>query len=110
MIESKKTQLRILAAILLVLALLIKMVVTCVHHWHIIDAIYFYKMDCLTENREDMVAYAEVEDYEETLWRLWDWSDKRILDEDKYVLIKPYIGQKSLSDAFQEYVQDAGKG
>ena len=106
MIESKKTQIRILAAILLVLAVLVKMVVTGVNHWHIIDAIYFYKMDCQAESREGTVDYADMEEYEETLWRLWDWSDRNILSSEDYAKIKPYIGQKSLSDAFQEYVQD----
>ena len=106
MIESKKNQLRILAAILLALAVMAKMVVTGVNHWRVINAIYFYKMDCLTENREDTVDYAEMEEYDKTLWRWWDWSDRNILSCEDYAKIKPYIGQKSLSDAFQEYMQD----
>lgn len=37
------------------------------------------------------VDYDDEEDYDKTLWRLWDWGYTRILPPDKYEFLKPYI-------------------
>ena len=93
MVESKRT-FRTILSFWVVLALLIgKIVVTGVNHMAVVDAIYVYHMECIREDREVVVDYDDREDFGETLWRLWDWSHKRIMTEDDYILIKPYIGQ-----------------
>lgn len=38
-----------------------------------------------------MIKYSDMESYNKTLLRLWDWSYKRILPRRKYRLIEPYI-------------------
>lgn len=38
-----------------------------------------------------VVSFLDMEDYDTTLWRLWDWSYKRILPPDKFELIEDYI-------------------
>ena len=37
------------------------------------------------------VDYDDIEDYDKTLFRLWDWGYTRILPPEKYEIIKPYI-------------------
>lgn len=37
------------------------------------------------------VDYSDMEEYEKTLFRLWDWGYKRILPKGKYEIIKEYI-------------------
>jgi len=39
------------------------------------------------------VSYSDMESYKQTLWRLSDWSYKYILPQEKYEIIKPYIGE-----------------
>ena len=34
-----------------------------------------------------------VEEFDHTLWRLWDWGCTRILPPDKFELIKPFFGE-----------------
>lgn len=93
MAESKRT-FRTILSFWIVLALLIgKIVVTGVNHMSIVDAIYIYQMDCIEDGREYTVDYDAREDFSDTLFRWWDWSHKRIMTEDDYMLIKPYIGQ-----------------
>lgn len=38
-----------------------------------------------------LVNYSDIECYFKTVFRLWDWGYTRILPEDKFKLIKPYI-------------------
>ena len=104
MVESKKTQLRLLIGILLLLTFVAKTVVTGVNHWRIIDAIYAYRHECIVESRQASVNYADMEEYNESLWRLWDWSDRRILSAEDYKIIKPYIGQVNSSEFAGQYL------
>ena len=93
MVESKRT-FRTILSFWVVLALLIgKIVVTGVNHMSIVDAIYIYHMDCIENGGEYSVDYDDRERFSNTLFRWWDWSHKRIMTEDDYMLIKPYIGQ-----------------
>lgn len=55
------------------------------------EAIYFYKIDCIKNGVSSIVDYGDQEDYDKTLWRLWDWGYTRILPKDKFEIIKPYI-------------------
>lgn len=77
---------------------LIKNDVTCNHHIRIVEAIAAYKKHCIlygSSGSEDLVNYDDMEDYDKTLWRLWDWGYKRILPKEKYELIKEYIGGRN---------------
>lgn len=60
----------------------------------IIEGICSYLIDCIDNDLNSQVCYDDMEDYEKTLWRLWDWSYKRILPKEKFEIIKPYIGKK----------------
>ena len=57
----------------------------------ILDAIHLYSMDCLKNNRCADISYTDMEEYDTTLYRWWDWGYTRILPEYKFDLIKPYI-------------------
>lgn len=54
----------------------------------IIDAIHAYRLEYLWNAKVD---YKDMETFEQTLFRFWDWGYKRILPKDKFELIKPYI-------------------
>lgn len=54
-------------------------------------AIYRYQIDCITNNVESIIDYSDMEDYDKTFWRLWDWGYTRILPKDKFEIIQPYI-------------------
>lgn len=48
-----------------------------------------------TGNTSKAIEYMHsMEQYEVTLFRLWDWGCTRIVPKDVYEVIKPYIGQK----------------
>jgi hypothetical protein len=61
----------------------------------ICDAIYRYQMHLIEEGRFDEVrqnvTYDDMEDYDATLKRFWDWGYTRILPPEKFELIKPFI-------------------
>lgn len=94
MVESKKLQIALLAVIVVIVLIYAKIVNSGLQHWKILDAILDYKLECITEEKPCYVEYDDRETLGETFWRLWDWSETRILDKDKYVLIKPYIGRR----------------
>ena len=39
------------------------------------------------------VNYSDMERLSKTFFRIWDWSYDYILSEEKYEIIKPYIGE-----------------
>lgn len=55
----------------------------------IVKAIGAYRIDHLDE--VTLVDYGDMESYNDTLFRFWDWGYTRILPKDKYEIIKPYI-------------------
>lgn len=55
------------------------------------EAIYVYQIDCIKNGVPSIVDYEYKEDYDKTLWRLWDWGYTRILPKGKFEIIKPYI-------------------
>ena len=58
----------------------------------IINGIYLYIEDCHMNNKiVPAVHYDDMEGHVKTLFRLWDWSYKRILPKEKFEIIKPYI-------------------
>ena len=95
MVESKKLQMALLAVIVVILLLFAKLVNTGFQHWKILDAILEYKLECIMENEPCYVEYDDRESLGRTFWRLWDWSEKRILDKDDYKIIKPYIERRA---------------
>lgn len=105
MTDSKKTILRVVIVAIIVLLFVVKALVTGAHHWRINDAIYLYRMECIANHVEREVGQDDMEGFYETYFRLWDWSDKRIMRREDYAKIEKYIGQKSLSDAFMEYME-----
>ena len=94
MVESKKLQIALLAVIVVIVLIYAKIVNSGLQHWKILDAILDYKLECIMEEKPCYVEYDDCETLGETFWRLWDWSEKRILDKDKYQLVKPYIGRR----------------
>lgn len=63
-------------------------------HDAISEAIYKYKTACIEECDWDalhLVEYGDMEDYNKTFWRFWDWGYTRILPKDKFEIIEPYI-------------------
>ena len=71
---------------------IIKTFVTGKRRQSIIYAIYIYQSLMIEQYNFDFkVGYSDMESFDRTLWRLWDWGYKRILPADKYKIIKPYI-------------------
>ena len=48
----------------------------------------------LFEQADLMVTHMDMECYDDTLKRFWDWGYTRILPPEKFELIKPYIEHK----------------
>lgn len=57
----------------------------------IIDAIHKYHLDCLRKDVEECVSYCDMETYDDTMLRFWDFGYTNILPKDKFEIIKPYI-------------------
>lgn len=59
----------------------------------IIDAVYQYNLNLIYDGRrhESEVDFDDIETFYKTLFRLWDWSYKRILPADKLEIIEPYL-------------------
>ena len=58
----------------------------------ILHAIRDYNMHCIETNEfSKMIEVEEMEAYEATLFRLWDWGCTRILPPEKFELVKPYL-------------------
>lgn len=67
---------------------------TAKNQMRILNAITDYQNDCIKKDmyKEALnVSIQDKEDYDKTLWRLWDWGYTRILPKDKFEIIKPYI-------------------
>ena len=105
MVESKKLQIALLAVIVVIALIYAKIVNSGLQHWKVLDAILDYKLECIMEDKPCFVEYDDREKLSDTFWRLWDWSEKRILPEDKYRTIKPYIGQLVSSEFLGQYFE-----
>jgi hypothetical protein len=60
----------------------------------IVHAIGDYQLDCIENDTNMEVDFEDMEDYNDTLLRLWDWGYTRVLPKDKFEIIKPYISEK----------------
>lgn len=59
----------------------------------IAEAIYLYNVDARKNGVRvfSNVSFDDMESYNSTLYRFWDWGYTRILPKDKFELIKSYI-------------------
>lgn len=66
-------------------------------HYIIANAIFAYQMDRIEKEymcgtpTVDEVEYSDMEDYEKTFKRFYDWGYTRILPKDKFEIIKQFI-------------------
>ena len=66
--------------------------VTFIHHKRIANAIHRYCMHkIITKEYDEEVHYTDMEPYDKTLKRFWDWGYTRILPKDKFEIIKPFL-------------------
>ena len=82
------------AVVLLFLSvfLLFKNSNTCANREIIIHAIFLYGKDMLNQGCYQFPnLYLQMESYDATLWRLYDWGYTRILPPHYYRMIQPYI-------------------
>ena len=62
----------------------------------IADAVYEYHMFVIRNHQDDfLVEYSDIEKYEETFCRFWDWGYTRLLPPDKFEIIKPFIKKEN---------------
>lgn len=80
-----------LSGLVCVLTFLIKNCFTLKNALIIVYAIGDYRLDCIENDINMEVDFEDMEDYNDTLLRLWDWGYTRILPKDKFEIIKPYI-------------------
>ena len=74
--------------------LLFKNHITLSRRLTICDAIFRYKVQNILDGRDEnpnFVDYTDMESYEKTLFRIYDWGYKNILPKDKFNIIKPFI-------------------
>lgn len=62
----------------------------------IAHAIFRYHSALILSERADdiSVSYDDMEPYDDTFKRWWDWSYTRLLPSEKFELVKPYIDEK----------------
>lgn len=82
--------------------LIIKSIIDCRNRGIIIDAICKYHIHLIKEGHYDrgayLVKYEDMESFNATNNRFWDWGYTRILPPEKFELIKPYIVKESEND------------
>lgn len=94
----------ILSCIFLIVALitifiLVKNNNTLNKRFIITNAIFEYNVDIINGIViGSLMSYDDIESYDRTLWRLWDWGYKHILPKDKYELIKGYINKNNINN------------
>ena len=79
--------------ILFSVVMLIKNYVTYKNRSIIEIAIFQYRIDMIDNNKAAEVDYDDMESYDKTLWRIYDWGLTNILPVDKIKIIKPYIDE-----------------
>lgn len=83
-----------IVALLFCVIAIVKNMNTFYCHNEIGKAIYKYKIACIKGCNWDalhLVEYIDMEDYDKTFLRFWDWGYTRILPQDKFEIIKPHI-------------------
>lgn len=66
---------------------------TPIQRKRIIDAIGAYHIALIDNNLlyDSQVEYSDMESYEKTLLRIWDWGYTNILPKEKFEIIKKYM-------------------
>ena len=59
------------------------------------DAIFLYQIQCVTMDEPILVDYDDIEHYDHTMFRFWDFGCSHILPKEKFELIEPYLGIKT---------------
>lgn len=75
----------------LCIVMLIKNEVTYRQRKKILKAIKEYENMCYKHGEISNVDFEDIENYDSTLFRIWDWGYTRILPKDKFEIIEPYI-------------------
>lgn len=57
----------------------------------ILNAIRDYGSECIWSGKCRTVDFDDMEPFNRTILRFWDWGYTRILPADKFEIIKPYI-------------------
>lgn len=57
----------------------------------ILDAVHDYGSECIWMHKPILADFDDMEPFERTLLRFWDWGYTRILPTEKFEIIKPYI-------------------
>lgn len=78
-------------SILICFIALIKNDVTYKQRTYIIAAIYLYSRDKIHKNEPREVSYDDMESYDATFYRWWDWGYTHILPKDKFEIVKSYL-------------------
>lgn len=72
--------------------MIIKTDVTYRNQMLILNAIRAYMTDAMAcEEFEWSVCVLDMESFDKTLWRLWDWGYKNILPKEKFEIVERYI-------------------
>ena len=71
--------------------MMIREEITFKNHSKIIKAIRGYQCVCRSTGRKSMVDYDDMEAFDQTMERVYDWGCKKILPKDKFELIKPFL-------------------
>lgn len=74
-----------------VATMLAKYLVAFYNHQIIMEAIHDYQVSCFQDKIEYSVDYNDMEDIEQTVLRLWDWSYYNIIPSSKLITIRHYI-------------------
>lgn len=71
--------------------LFIKSFITLNSRIKIINAIYYYRCDCIKKSIKPTINYNDMESFNSTLLDLFCWNEKSVLPKNKYEIIKEYI-------------------
>lgn len=81
-------------AIIFCCIMLVKNDRTYAMHMKILDAILKYRLQCIDQDKPCKVDFDDMESYDETFHRFWDWGYTNILPKEKFEIIKPYIKEE----------------
>lgn len=62
----------------------------------IADAVYHYSLDMIDKDMfmQREVCFDDIESFERTMFRLWDFGYTRLLSPEKFEIIRPYIKRR----------------
>ena len=80
-----------IAAIIVCLYMLVRTKVAYRNQMRVCDAVYLYSVRCLNRGEEPKVFFDDMEPFEDTMYRLFDFGCGRILPKEKFLLIKPFL-------------------